>query len=64
MHASVSTELVNQIARMGGQMINGWQTATTVRALVPFTQLEAVANLSGVQSMSAARLSVTHRLGR
>ena len=64
MHASASTELVNQIARMGGQIITGWQTATTLRAWVPFTQLEAVANLTGIQSMSAARLSVTHRLGR
>ena len=62
MNASVSTELVNQISQLGGQVINGWQTATTLRAWVPFTQLEAVANLSGIQSMSAARPTMTHRL--
>ena len=62
MKASVSKELLNQIAQVGGEVINGWQTATTMRAWVPFTQLEAVANLTGVQSMAAARPSITHRL--
>lgn len=62
MNASVSNELVNQINRLGGQVINGRQTATSLRAWVPLTQLEAVANLTGIQSMSAARPSMTHRL--
>ena len=62
--AAVSNELTNQIAQLGGQVIDGWQTATTLRAWVPFGQLEAVANLTGIQSMSAARPSVTHRLRR
>jgi hypothetical protein len=62
MKASVSKELVNQITQLGGEVINGWGTATTMRAWVPFTQLEAMANLTSIQSMSAARLSITHRL--
>ena len=62
MKASVSTELLNEITRLGGQVFNNWQTATTLRAWVPFTQLEAVANLKGIQSMSAARPTMTHRL--
>jgi hypothetical protein len=60
--ASVSNELSNQIAQLGGQAINGWQTATSLRAWVPFTQLEAVANLPAIQSMSAARPVTTRRL--
>ncbi|MFN2622815.1 MAG: hypothetical protein ABR611_08220 [Chthoniobacterales bacterium] len=64
MKASASSELLNQIARLGGQVINDLQTATTLRAWVPFTQLEAVANLKGIQSMSAARPTITHRLAR
>jgi hypothetical protein len=62
MKASVSTELVNQIAQLGGEVFNGWGTATTMRAWIPFTRLEAVANLASIQSMSAGRLSMTHRL--
>jgi hypothetical protein len=60
---SISNELANQVVRLGGEVISGWQTATTLRAWVPFTQLEAVANLAGIQSLSAARPSITHRLG-
>jgi len=62
MKASVSKELVSQIAQLGGEVINGWGTATTMRAWMPFTQLEAVANLTSIQSMSAGRLSITHHL--
>ena len=62
MKASISTELLNQIAHLGGEVVNGRQTATTLRAWVPFTQLEAVANLKGIQSMAAARPTMTHRL--
>lgn len=60
---SISNELANQIVRLGGEVINGWQTPTTLRALVPFAQLEAVANLTGIQAISAARPSITRRLG-
>jgi hypothetical protein len=61
MKASVSNELLNQIAQLGGQVTQR-ETATTLRAWVPFTQLEAIAGLAGIQSMSAARPTMTHRL--
>jgi hypothetical protein len=62
MRASLSSELLNRIAGLGGEVINGKQTATTLRAWVPLTQLEAVANLKSIQSMSAARPTMTHHL--
>lgn len=64
MKASVSKELRDQIALLGGQAINGWATATTLRAWVPFAQLETLASRADVSSMSAARPSVTHRITR
>jgi hypothetical protein len=60
--ASASTGLLSQIAQAGGKVFNGFQIGTTLRAWVPLTQLEAIANLEGVQSMSAARPTMTHRL--
>lgn len=60
--ASASTELLNQIAQLGGEVFSARQAAATLRAWVPFTQLEAVANLKGIQSMTAARPTMTHRL--
>jgi hypothetical protein len=62
MQASASSELLNQIAQVGGQVTNRSQTTTTMRGWVPFTQLEAVANLPGIQSMLAARPGITRRL--
>jgi len=59
---SVSNQLADQIAQLGGEVSQGWQTPTTLRAWVPFKQLEAVANLDAIQSMSAAVPSVTRRL--
>ena len=61
---SISDELAKQVVQVGGEVINGWQTSTSLRAWVPFPQLEAVANLAGIESISAARPSITHRLGR
>jgi hypothetical protein len=56
--------VTNGITALGGEVINGWQTPSTLRAWVPFARLEAVADLSAVQSMSAARPSVTHHVTR
>ena len=61
-HASVSGELLNQIAQLGGEVNKNWQTATTLRGWVPFAQLEALASLSGIVSISAATLTVTRHL--
>ena len=60
--ASVSPELLNQIAQVGGEPVKGSQTATTMRAWVPFAQLESIANLPAIKSMSAATLTLTRHL--
>jgi hypothetical protein len=59
MEASVSKELLNQIALVGGQVINGSETATTLRAMVPLSQLETLAGRADVKFISPARLSIT-----
>ena len=60
--AAVTNDLSSQITQLGGQVIDGWQTATSLRAWVPFVQLEAVANLAAIRSITAARPSITRRL--
>ena len=60
--ASVSPDLSNQIAQLGGEPIKSSQTATTMRAWVPFAQLESIANLPAIKSMSAATLTLTRHL--
>ena len=59
---SISKELSDQIASLGGQLVIGWGTATTFRAWVPFAQLETLAGRADIRSISAARPSVTRRL--
>jgi hypothetical protein len=59
MEASVSKELLNQIALVGGQVINGSETATTLRAMVPLLQLETLAGRVDVKFISPARLTRT-----
>jgi hypothetical protein len=59
---SISRELSDQIASLGGQLVTGWGTATTFRAWVPFAQLETLAARADIRSISAARPTITHRL--
>ena len=59
---SISRELSDQIASLGGQLVIGWGTATTFRAWVPFAQLETLAARADIRSISAARPTITHRL--
>lgn len=54
--------LTDAIAQAGGDVVKGWQTAVGLRAWIPIGQLEAVARLSAVQSMVAARPSTIHRV--
>jgi hypothetical protein len=61
---SAPTAVANQIKALGGQPIPGWQTATSVRAWIPASELEKLAGLPDVQSVSAARPSITHRIAR
>ncbi len=59
---TISRELSDQIASLGGQLVTGWGTATTFRAWVPFAQLETLAARADIKSISAARPTITHRL--
>jgi hypothetical protein len=58
MEASVSRQLLDQIAFVGGQVINGSETATSLRAMVPLSQLETLASRADVKSISPARPTV------
>src|SRR5205814_8673772 len=55
MGASVSPQLLNQVALLGGQVINGSVTATAFRAMVPLLQLETLAGRADVNFISPAR---------
>lgn len=57
-----SRELSNQIASLGGDVVNDWGTTTRFRAWVPFAQLEILAARADIKSISAARPTITHRL--
>jgi hypothetical protein len=59
---SISKELSDYIASLGGQLITGWGTATNFRAWVPFAQVEVLAARAEIKSVSAARPTVTRRL--
>ncbi|HEX4629506.1 MAG TPA: hypothetical protein VH188_00945 [Chthoniobacterales bacterium] len=59
---SVSRELSNYIASLGGQLVTGWGTATNFRAWLPFAQVETLASRADIKSVSAARPTVTRRL--
>jgi hypothetical protein len=62
MEASVSKGLLNQIVLDGGWVDNGLTTATTLRAMVPLSQLETLAGRADVKFISPARPSVTSRV--
>lgn len=62
MEGSVSQGLLDQVAFAGGQVINGSETATTFRALVPLLQLENLASRSDVKSISPARPTITSQV--
>jgi len=59
---TISRELSDQIASLGGQLVVGWGTATNFRAWVPFAQVETLASRADIKSISAARPSIRHRL--
>jgi len=58
MQATVSTALLNRIVLVGGWVDNSSATATTLRAWVPFSQLEALAARADVKSISPARPTI------
>src|SRR5437588_6839381 len=59
---SVSKALVDQVALSGGTVPNGSTTAMTLRAMVPLSQLEALAARSDVHFIAPAKLSVTSQI--
>jgi hypothetical protein len=59
---SISSGLVDQITSLGGQLVNGWGTATTFRAWIPFAQVETLAGRADIRFISPARPSITHRI--
>ena len=61
--ASVSKGLLDQVALFGGVVVNGPPTAATFRAMVPLSQLEALAGRSDVNFISPAKPAVISRVG-
>lgn len=57
-----SRKLADQIASLGGNVVNDWGTTTQFRAWVPFAQLEVLAARADIKSITAARPTITHRL--
>ena len=60
--ASVSKELLDQLALVGGRIINESVTATTVQALLPLSQLETLAGRADIKSISPARPTITSEI--
>ena len=59
---SISKELIDQITLSGGALPDNAASKTTLRAMVPLSQLEALAMRSDVTSIAPAKLSVTKRM--
>jgi hypothetical protein len=59
---SISKALTDQITLGGGALPDSPPSSTMLRAMVPLSQLEALATRSDVQSISPAKLSVTSRV--
>ena len=60
---SISNDLVNAITQVGGQVVSGFVTANSARAMVPVSQLESLAARDDVSSMSVTKLSVISKIG-
>ena len=58
MEATVSKGLLNHIVLVGGWVDNSSATTTTLRAMVPFSQLEALAGRADVKSISPAHPTI------
>jgi hypothetical protein len=60
--ASVSKELLNEIAFLGGQVVKNPDSSTIVRAMIPLSQLETLAGRAEVKSISPARPTITSHI--
>ena len=59
---SISKALVDRVTLGGGALPDNAATSTTLRAMVPLSQLESLAMRSDVNSIGPAKLSVTTRM--
>jgi hypothetical protein len=59
---SVSKALLDHVTLSGGTVPSGSTTTTTLRAMVPLSQLEALASRADVKSIAPATLSVTSQI--
>jgi hypothetical protein len=59
---SVSKALLNQVALGGGTLPDNSPSSTTVRTMVPLSQLETLASRGDVKFISPAKVSVTTRI--
>lgn len=60
---SVSKALLDQVTLSGGTVPNGSTTTTALRAMVPLSQLEALASRTDVNFISPAKPAVISRVG-
>jgi hypothetical protein len=58
LEAKISTALLSQIVRVGGWVDHSSATTTKLRAMVPFSQLEALADRADVKSISPAHPTI------
>jgi len=61
---SVSKALLDQVTLSGGTVPSGSTTNTTLRAMVPLSQVEALASRTDVNSIAPAKLSITSQIKR
>ncbi len=59
--AEVSDDLLRQIERLGGQVINRFARYRAIRALVPLAQMEALAEVGAVRSIRPADRTILHK---
>jgi hypothetical protein len=59
---SVSKALLDHVTLSGGTVPGGSTTSTTLRAMVPLSQVEALASRTDVNSIAPAKLSVTSKI--
>jgi hypothetical protein len=59
LEATVSDNLLSQIAFVGGKVVNSPDPVHVIRALVPLLQVEALAVRADVKSISPARPTIT-----
>ena len=64
LNATVSAGLLAYIQLIGGKVINSFESARAVRAIVPLMQIEALATRDDVKFISPAALATTNPVGR